>query len=163
MRDDSDDDEEDDRPRSRRRDRDEEDDDDDDRPRRRGRFGRDDDDEDDDRPRRRAAPAQGGTDTCGILSVVLGAVALVLIPVGCCCAPTIYVAVPVAVVGGALGMWGQGALRVIGLVLNILAVLPAALLTVLLIVGVTLPRPMGAGNGVNNPPQAFPWNPPPAR
>src|SRR5262249_17957079 len=97
----------------------------------------------------------------GILSVSLGAVAGVLVPLGCCCFVSIYVAVPVAVLGGALGMWGRGALKVIGLLLNALALLPAVTLTVLLLIGVTLPGPLGAGKGVNQPRPAAPWNNPP--
>jgi ABC-type dipeptide/oligopeptide/nickel transport system permease subunit len=135
--------------------------DDDDRPRRRrGRREEDDDDEDDESPPRRARVREG-TDTFGILSVSLGAVAGLLIPLGCCCVATVYVAVPVALLGGAFGMWGRGALRVIGLVLNVLALLPAVTLTVLLVVGVSFPGLMGPGKGVNQPRPGVPWNNPP--
>ena len=137
-------DDEDDRPR---RSRTREDDEDDEPRRRRRRSGREDDDDDDEeaRPRRSAPPAQP-TDTCGIISVIVGAVALVLLPVGCCCAPLWFGVIPLALAGGVLTIWARGGMRVAGLILNICAAVPAIAFVILfIIVGISAPFMNAAG------------------
>jgi hypothetical protein len=133
-RQDREDDPEEERPARRRRERDE---DEDDRPRRRS---RDEDEEDeDDRPRRRRGVRNGAeskTDTFGVISLIFGAISLVCLFLGCCtCGVTYYAAVPMAGVGAVLGFFGRANLRVAGLVLNFLALVPAIAFTVLFATG----------------------------
>jgi hypothetical protein len=131
-------------PRSRHR-RDEEDDD-------RGRRSRL-DEEDDDRPRRGRFRRTGedSTDGFGIASVILGGVSMGMVAFGCWCVASWFVAAPLAQVGGVLGIWARGGLQVAGLILNVLAFLPAVTLSVLLVLGVAL-------NGVT-PAGARGWRP----
>ncbi len=132
---------EDDRPRRSRSQQDEEEDES-----RRKRSRHDDDEE----PARRRPPvASQGADVCGIISVVIGGVSIVLLPIGCCCGPLWFGVIPLALAGCILTIWARSTMRIIGLILNILAILPSIALCILIIVGVTLPAAMNGGAGGN--------------
>jgi hypothetical protein len=99
----------------------------------------DEEDEEDTTPRRRGRgwrDAEGKTDTCGVISLIFGIVSVVCLFLGCCtCGFTYYAAVPMAGVGALLGFFGRTNLRVAGLVLNFLALVPAIAFTVLFAAG----------------------------
>jgi hypothetical protein len=93
-------------------------------------------DRDDREPGQRA----NSTDAAGVISLIFGSISLLLTFLGCCtCGVTWYVATPMAFIGGVLGIFARGNLRVGGITLNTLAFLPAMTMIVLTIVGVTLP------------------------
>jgi hypothetical protein len=58
-----------------------------------------------------------------------------------------FVAAPTALIGGILGIWAKGGMRVAGLVLNIVAFLITAALIVLVILGVAIQGLGPAGSG----------------
>lgn len=99
-----------------------------DRPsRRRHRPRRDDYDEYDYSPPR----ARGGapSDVPGVVGLVLGCVAIICLVLGCfTCGATYVIAVPLALAGGVFSFFGKTGLRVAGLVLNILVLIPAVII-----------------------------------
>ncbi len=114
------------------------------RPARRSRRDEDDygDYEDDyDRP-----PRGGSADVPGIVGLVLGCVAVVCLLLGCfTCGITYVLAVPLALIGTGFSLFGRGGLRVAGLLLNVLALLPAIVVLVLWAAGAAgalIPRPI---------------------
>jgi hypothetical protein len=96
------------------------------------------------RPRRRplyaeAPPAPRGTDAPGVISLIFGCVAVVCLLMGCfTCGMTYYAAAPLAAVGMFCAFFGCGNLKVAGLVLNLLALLPAIVMFWLTLAGVGL-------------------------
>lgn len=113
---------------------------------------------------------QGKTDTAGVISVVLGGVSLACILLVCCtCGVSIYVAVPLAGGGAVLGFFAKKqSLKVTGMSLNCIALVPALILTVLFITGMSVDaiNPVKRGGpvaGVDNPkPASQPVAPKPA-
>ena len=85
------------------------------------------------------------TDVFGVVGIVLGIVAVVCLLMGCfTCGMTYFAAAPLAAVGTGCSAFGRGNMRVGGLVLNILTLIPAiALLGMML---------FGAGMGAIAPP-----------
>lgn len=130
-----------------------EDDEDRDEPRKRPRRDdRDEEEEEDERPagRGRRGSSAGTSDACGIASVVLGGVSMVLALLSCCtCGFSAYVAGPLALVGGVLAFYARQNLRVVGLIFNALALIPALILSVLFAMGLTLSalNPLGTAKG----------------
>jgi hypothetical protein len=94
-----------------------------------GRRPRGKDDEHEDGPPRRGwgrKYADGRTDTFGVISLILGILSVVCLFLGCCtCGFTYYAAVPMAGAGAVVGFFGRTNLRVAGLALNFLALVPA--------------------------------------
>jgi len=79
------------------------------------------------RPIRRADASS--TDTPGVLGVVFGAVAVLCLLLGCVtCGLTYFAAAPLAAVGAGCSCFGRGNMRVAGLALNILTLIPAIVL-----------------------------------
>jgi len=103
----------------------------------------DDDDDYDEYPERRAG--DGGTDAPGVIGLVFGVVGMICLLLGCfTCGLTYYAAVPIALIGVGCSAFGRGNLRVAGLAINLLTLLPA-----IVIVGMIV---FGAGVGVIAPP-----------
>jgi predicted Zn finger-like uncharacterized protein len=83
--------------------------------------------------------AREGTDAPGVISLVFGCISVVCLMMGCFTFGLTYIAAaPLALVGGACGFFGRGNLRVAGLVLNLLVLVPAVVILVLWMVGVSL-------------------------
>jgi hypothetical protein len=77
------------------------------------------------------------TDAPGVISLIFGCISVVCLLLGCVtCGVTLYAGTVFAALGAVLGLFGRGNLRVAGLVLNLLALIPAAILAVLLGMGV---------------------------
>jgi hypothetical protein len=78
---------------------------------------------------------QGGhTDAPGVISLIFGCLSVACLLLGCfTCGITYWAAVPFALVGGIVGFFGQGNMRVAGLVLNFLALIPATILLVMFV------------------------------
>lgn len=96
--------------------------------------------EDDDSPPRRRGwgrrNGEGKTDTFGVISLVLGIVSVVCLFLGCCtCGFTYYAAIPMAGAGAALGFFGRSNMRVAGIALNCVALVPAIIFTILFATG----------------------------
>jgi hypothetical protein len=80
------------------------------------------------RPNEGPWPVQGGTDIPGIISLIFGCVAVACVLLGfLTCGLTDFVAFPLALIGFVLGCCARGELRVAGLTLNLLALIPAVL------------------------------------
>jgi hypothetical protein len=74
---------------------------------------------------------QGGTDAPGVISLIFGCLGMLCLLFGCCTAGiTYFAAIPFALIGGVVGFFGRGNLRVAGLVLNFLVLIPAIALVV---------------------------------
>lgn len=98
------------------------------------------------RQRRGDASREGdGTDAPGVISLIFGCLAMLCALFGCLTfvvtaylamvfAVTAYVAVPFALIGGLVGFYGKRNMRVAGLLLNFLALIPAVFVTVFLVV-----------------------------
>jgi hypothetical protein len=85
-----------------------------------------------DDPRESAPP----TDVCGIVGLVLGIIAVVCLLLGCVtCGLTYFVAAPLALVGGAFSLFGREGMKVAGLALNVLTLIPGVVLLVLFLIG----------------------------
>lgn len=78
-------------------------------------------------PRRYVSRRDGeGTDAPGVISLIFGCLAVLCLLMGCfTCGATYYAAVPFALLGGLVGFFGRGNMRVAGLLLNFLALIPA--------------------------------------
>lgn len=104
-----------------------------------------DDEEEIPRQRREKASREGdGTDAPGVISLIFGCLAMLCALFGCLTfvvagyvavgfAVMAYVAVPFALIGGLVGFYGKRNMRVAGLLLNFLAVIPAVFVTVILV------------------------------
>jgi hypothetical protein len=80
-----------------------------------------------------------GTDPFGIISVIFGSISMLSMLLTCCtCGISAYGATAFALIGGILGLFGRGSLRVVGLTFNILCLIPAATLSALIAMGVTI-------------------------
>jgi hypothetical protein len=93
----------------------------------------DDDREEDERTGRRpvvvVVPQSGRTDAPGVISLIFGCLSVVCLLLGCfTCGITYWAAVPFAAIGAVVAFFGQGNMRVAGLVLNFLALIPAIIL-----------------------------------
>lgn len=67
-----------------------------------------------------------GTDAPGVISLIFGCLAVICLLMGFfTCGTTYFAAVPFALLGGLLGFFGRGNMRVAGLLLNFLALVPA--------------------------------------
>jgi HEAT repeat protein len=94
---------------------------------------------------------QGEADPFGIISLIFGAIAVVCLLAGCLLYGIPWVvAVPMAMVGVVLGFFAKGNLKVAGLTLNALALVPAVGLAVMVLgccgilsLGSLLPAPSG--------------------
>ena len=117
---------------------DDRDDDDDDRSSRRKKRRRRDDDEDDyDYSPPSGRGGQSETDAPGIIGLIFGCIAIVCLLLGCfTCGMTYFAAAPLALVGGIISFFARGNLKVAGLVLNVLALIPAILLVGMWLFGV---------------------------
>jgi HEAT repeats len=79
---------------------------------------------------RQARPPQNRSDGPGVISLIFGTLSVVCTLAGCfTCGTTYFIALPFALIGTLLGLFARGNLRVAGLTLNLLALLPAVLLT----------------------------------
>ena len=73
----------------------------------------------------------------GVISLIFGCIAIVCLILGCCTLGiTFYAAVPFATVGAIYGFFARGNLRVAGLVLNLLTLVPAIIVIVLFLMGI---------------------------
>lgn len=124
-----------------------EDRDDDDRSRKR-RPRRDDDEDDYDydysppNGRGRDTP----TDAPGVIGLIFGCIAVVCLILGCfTCGVTYFAAAPLALVGGIVSFFAKGNLKVAGIVLNLLVLIPGVILLGLWFLGMggALVAPMG--------------------
>lgn len=85
----------------------------------------------------------GGTDAPGVISLIFGCLSVACLLLGCfTCGVTYWAAVPFALLGGGVGFFGRGNMRVAGLVLNFLALIPA---TIVLVVFVGMAGLAGVG------------------
>jgi hypothetical protein len=95
---------------------------------------------DDDEPVRGRSAARERTDACGVISLIFGSVSSLLTLMGCfTCGVTYFVAAPMAFIGGFLGLFGRGNMRVGGVTLNLLAFAPALTICVCMVMGVSVP------------------------
>jgi predicted Zn finger-like uncharacterized protein len=111
-----------------------------------------DDDEEEDRPsrRRRRDDDEGdydysppgsrnggsGSDAPGIIGLIFGCVAVVCLVLGCfTCGMTYFAAAPLALVGGIVSCFARGNLKVAGIVLNVLVLIPGILVLGLWMLG----------------------------
>jgi DNA-directed RNA polymerase subunit RPC12/RpoP len=79
---------------------------------------------------------QQTTDAPGVISLIFGSISVVCLLLGCfTCGASYFAAVPMAAVGAGLGFFGTGNMRVAGLTLNLLTLVPAVVLSVLLAAG----------------------------
>jgi hypothetical protein len=100
----------------------------------------------DNRPVRRAD--ESGTDVPGVLGLVFGVVAVLCLLLGCfTCGMTYFAAAPLAAVGAGCSGFGRGNMRVAGLALNILTLIPGIVLFGMMLFGA------GAGAIAPPPPQ----------
>lgn len=128
-------------------------DDDESRMRSRRRSGRNKDEpRDDDRdpePRRATRylvlEKAANNDAPGVISLVFGCLATACMLMGCfTCGGTYFAAVPFALIGGGIGFFGKGNLRVAGIVLNAVVLVPATVLLVMFVMAAgaaSLPKP----------------------
>ena len=100
----------------------------------------DDDDDDDYRQPQRSRTngrRESGTDAPGVIGLVLGVVAIICLLMGCfTCGLTYYAAAPLALVGGICSFFGRGNMKVAGLVLNLLTLIPAIIILGMFVAGV---------------------------
>lgn len=97
----------------------------------------------DPRPRRRGGEE---TDTFGIIGLILGIIAVVCLLLGCfTCGLTYFVAAPLALIGGICSFFGRGGMKVAGLVLNVLTLIPGVIVFGMMVTG--------AGMNIINPRQ----------
>jgi hypothetical protein len=79
---------------------------------------------------------QPRSDPAGVISLIFGVLALVFLLLACpTCGFLAYLAVPVAAVGALVGVFGRGNLRVAGLTLNLLVLVPALILVAIFLAG----------------------------
>ena len=77
----------------------------------------------------RPFPWPGETDAPGVIGLIFGAVAMVCFLMGwITCGVTWYAVVPLAGVGGGAAFFGRGNMKVAGIVLNLLALVPVLIL-----------------------------------
>lgn len=106
----------------------------------------DDDYADDDYEPRRASANE--TDVPGVVGLVLGVLAVLCLLFGCfTCGMTYFAAAPLAAIGTGCSAYGKGNMRVAGLVLNILTLIPAVVFFGLMVFGI------GVGALAPPPPQ----------
>ena len=76
-----------------------------------------------------AFPSAGQTDGPGVIGLIFGAVAMVCLLMGpFTCGLSLFAAAPLAGVGGAAAFFGKGNMKVAGIALNLLALVPSILL-----------------------------------
>jgi hypothetical protein len=93
-------------------------------------------DDDDDEPRRRETRIyieheKPRSDAPGVISLIFGVLGMVCLFIGCCIGPVYGVAIGFSIIGLPLGFLARGNLRVAGILLNLLVLLPAIILLVL--------------------------------
>lgn len=75
--------------------------------------------------------AGGETDTMGTISMVMGVLSMICVLMGCfTCGITYFVAIPLAATGAVTGFYAKGNMRVAGLILNILVLIPAVMIMI---------------------------------
>lgn len=77
------------------------------------------------------------SDPCGVISLILGVLAVISLPFGCCTGFTLIVTAGIGALGGGLAFAARGNLKTAGLILNGLAILPAAIGGILIVFGLT--------------------------
>jgi hypothetical protein len=88
------------------------------------------------------------TDGPGVISLIFGCLAVACLLMGCFTfGLTYFAALPFALVGGGLGFFGKGNLRIACITLNFIALIPAVMLAVLVMVYGTS---AGVGSGLRD-------------
>jgi hypothetical protein len=96
-----------------------------------------DDDVEDDNDRRRKPARPGYADALGAAGLVFGVLAALCLLLGVVtCGLTFFLVAPLALVGTGCSAYGRGVLRVAGLILNVLVLIPGLALFGLMVFGI---------------------------
>lgn len=85
------------------------------------------------------------TDAPGVISLIFGVLSLLCLFMGCfTCGITYIAAIPMSGIGAGVGFLGKGNLRVAGLVLNILTLIPAVIISMFMLIVMAIGTAGGA-------------------
>jgi hypothetical protein len=93
--------------------------------------GRDDEDDEGDDEERYGGRRRQGSDAPGVISLIFGCLSVVCLLMGCfTCGLTYWAALPFALIGAVVAFFARGNFRTAGVVLNVVALIPAVALVV---------------------------------